>query len=104
MTVNISTRVPHSIAPKGRQHTSPGQRPGFVVPHFFPSPERAKQGDAICVALSGLGYVVTMFTQGVALGWFLIAPSGCSLSGNQSVKVHRFDFDNFLSDAQFYQA
>ena len=42
------------VSPKGLQQTSPGQRPGFVVPQIFPSPERAKQGDAICAALSGL--------------------------------------------------
>src|SRR2546429_6676815 len=76
MNVNDSTNAPQSFAPKGLQQTSPGQRPGFVVPQFFPSPERAKQGDAICAALSGLDRFFAMLSQGVALGWFVGAPSG----------------------------
>ena len=29
-----------------------------------------------CFALSGLGHLLATFTQGVALGWFVVAPSG----------------------------
>ena len=74
--MNLKSGAAHVSAPKGLQQTSPGQRPGFVVPQFFSSPERAKQGDAICAALSGLGCLRMTITRGVALGWFVAAPSG----------------------------
>jgi hypothetical protein len=68
MRVDVSTRLPHSCAPKGLQQTSPGQRPGFAGPHFFSSPERANQGGGICAAPSGLACFFLTLTQGVALG------------------------------------
>src|SRR6267143_2234727 len=74
--MNLKSGAAHVSAPKGLQQTSPGQRPGFVVPQFFQSPERAKQGDAICAALSGLDRFFATLSQGVALGSFMIAPSG----------------------------
>src|ERR1041385_6674701 len=46
MNANRLTRAAQFCAPTGQQQTSPGQRPGFVVPQLFPSPERAKQGNA----------------------------------------------------------
>ena len=65
----------------GPQQTSPGHRPGFVVPQFFPSPDRVKQRNAICFALSGLVHVFATLSQGVALGWFVVAPSGRHRTG-----------------------
>lgn len=63
------------FAPKGLEQTSPGQRPGLMVSQFYPSPERAEQIVENCFALSGLRHFWGMFTQGVALGWFVDAPS-----------------------------
>ena len=64
-----------SFAPTGPQQTSPGQRPGLTNGIMI-SPERAKQRDAICAALSGLIRFFASLSQGAALGWIVIATSG----------------------------
>src|SRR5213596_287196 len=73
--MNLKSGAAHVSAPKRLQQTSPGQRPGLRN-GIMTSPERAKQGAAICAALSGLDRFFATFSQGVALGWLVGAPSG----------------------------
>jgi hypothetical protein len=78
MNIIDFTRAAQSLAPKGLQQISLGQRPRNMVLHLFRSPERAEQGNAVCFALSGLKRFFVMLSQGVALGWFVLAPSARS--------------------------
>src|SRR3989442_9999211 len=105
MNDNHSTNTSQSSAPKGLQQTSPGQRPGFVVQQFFPSPERAKQGDAICAALSGFDRFFATLSQGVALGWFVVAAPGRhrTRSGQRSL-LCTFAFLLFLFGSPLFAA
>src|SRR5881628_1077314 len=104
MNVNQSTNTSRSSAPKGLQQTSPGQRPGLTN-GIMTSPERAKPGDAICAALSGLDRFFATLSQGVALGWFVVAPSGrhCTRSGQRSL-LCRFAFLLFLVGSPLFAA
>ncbi|PYJ87529.1 MAG: hypothetical protein DME22_01210 [Verrucomicrobia bacterium] len=64
------------VTPEGAETNQPRATPWVSIPPLFSSPERAKQGDAICAALSGLDCFLATLSQGVALGWFVVAPSG----------------------------
>jgi hypothetical protein len=81
-------RKHRSSALKGRKHVSPGQRPGNAIQEkilalkghnnrmaAFPQPQ-------FCTALSGLRSFLNFQTQGVALGWYVVAPSGRSEKRN----------------------
>jgi hypothetical protein len=78
LNINAFTIQLQPLAPSGLQQTSLGQRPRNMVGRILPSPERAKQGNAFCFALSGLKHSLGIDTQGVALGWFVLAPSARS--------------------------
>jgi len=72
------------LALKGRQHTSPGQRPGNALGKYIKSFKPCKGVTflecvlfnlSLCCTLTGLKYWL-IFTQGVALGWYVAALSG----------------------------
>src|SRR5262249_19508518 len=65
-----------ALQPERLQQDSPGQRPGSED-KSWPSPERAQQTCQTAVApFQGKDLVPSSCSQGVALGWFVSAPSG----------------------------
>lgn len=81
-----SARCPERVrshrAPKGQDKPAWGNAPG----RWYCICSRALKGRNIlrsgCSALSGLGYLWGLVTQGVALGWFVDAPSGRYQTGS----------------------
>ena len=78
-------------APKGQRAHSPGQRPGYVN-HREVRPEGAKAlADKHCVeTLLPFQGALLRFTptQGVALGFALVAPSGRTLNARQPMAIN----------------
>src|SRR5919198_341009 len=72
----MDDRAAPEFAPKGHDKPAWGNAPG----PWLRNHARALKGRDIrrigWDALSGLMKLLMMFTQGVALGWFVIAPSG----------------------------
>ena len=74
----IGVNLTNSKSPKGRPHTSPGQRPGFRD-EYNDEPQRGGQYDAGEAAPLGLWRFSRLAPQGFALGYRSRAPSGLKL-------------------------
>jgi hypothetical protein len=83
--------------PEGAIHDSPGQRPGTPISTDVrkprkgatcqePGPEKYRNDtcgiDPSCVAPSGLEINVCIYSQGVALGWYMMPLRGGSLTSS----------------------
>src|SRR5436309_4548061 len=93
-----------SCAPTGPNKPAWGNAPGWSwSPICFPALKGRNR--TVCAALSGLDRFFATLSQGVALGWFVVAPSGrhCTRSGQRSL-LCRFAFLLFLVGSPLFAA
>ncbi|PYJ96917.1 MAG: hypothetical protein DME23_18245 [Verrucomicrobia bacterium] len=93
-----------SCAPTGLNKPAWGNAPGWSwSPICFPALKGRNR--TVCAALSGLDRFFATLSQGVALGWFVVAPSGrhCTRSGQRSL-LCRFAFLLFLVGSPLFAA
>ena len=72
----LGERPDWSFAPTGPNKPAWGIAPGSWFAFCFRALKGRYIPSANCFALSGLGRWLNVLTQGVALGWFVVAPSG----------------------------
>src|SRR5438309_6701478 len=102
---SLNRRQRPSCAPPGPNKPAWGNAPGLSWSPICFRALKGRQSRMVCAALSGLGHFVTTCTQGVALGWFVGAPSGRrrACSGQRSL-LCTFAFLLFLVGSPLFAA
>src|SRR5882762_9573518 len=79
---SLDDQASSDFAPKGHDKPAWGNAPGSRFRFFSLALKGRNTPRIVCAALSGLVGLLAILTQGVALGWFVVAPSGRHRTGS----------------------